>query len=97
MGKDKNEIITHLSSLNAVNGRFDFMKSENGIVAIVDYAHTPDALQNVLQTINDIRSRNETLYTIIGCGGNRDAGKRPMMAKCCTTTRTARVIGREGY
>jgi len=81
LGKSKEEIITALSNLGSVTGRFDYFMSPKKLMAIIDYAHTPDALQNVLQTINDIRSRNETLYTIIGCGGNRDAGKRPMMAK----------------
>ncbi len=81
LGKNKEEIITALSNLGSVAGRFDYIVSSKKLMAIIDYAHTPDALQNVLETINDIRTRNETLYTIIGCGGNRDAGKRPMMAK----------------
>ncbi len=81
LGKSKEEIITALSNLGSVTGRFDYIMSPNKLMAIVDYAHTPDALKNVLETINEIRSRNETLYTIIGCGGNRDAGKRPIMAK----------------
>jgi len=80
LGKDKHEIITHLSSLNSVNGRFDFMKSKSGIIAIVDYAHTPDALKNILSTINEVRTNNENLITVVGCGGNRDAAKRPLMA-----------------
>lgn len=84
LGKDKQEIITHLSSLHSVNGRFDFMKSESGIVAIVDYAHTPDALKNILSTINGIRTNNEQLITVVGCGGNRDAAKRPVMADVAT-------------
>ncbi len=81
LGKNKEEIITALSDLGSVTGRFDYIMSPKKLMAIVDYAHTPDALKNVLETINEIRSRNETLYTIIGCGGNRDAGKRPMMAQ----------------
>ena len=84
LGKEKNEIITHLTSLNSVNGRFDFMKSTNGIIAIVDYAHTPDALKNILSTINGIRTNNEQLITVVGCGGNRDAAKRPIMADVAT-------------
>ncbi len=88
LGKDKMEIITHLSNLNAVNGRFDFMKSQGGVIAIVDYAHTPDALKNILDTINSIRSNNEQLITVVGCGGNRDAAKRPIMAQVATTLST---------
>lgn len=84
LGKDKHEIITLLSSLSAVNGRFDLIKSVNGIVAIVDYAHTPDALKNVLSTINGVRTNNEQLITVVGCGGNRDAAKRPVMADVAT-------------
>ena len=84
LGKDKNEIITLLSSLSSVNGRFDLIKSANGIVAIVDYAHTPDALKNVLATINGVRTNNEQLITVVGCGGNRDAAKRPVMAYVAT-------------
>lgn len=88
LGKDKLEIITHLSNLNAVNGRFDFMKSQEGVIAIVDYAHTPDALKNILDTINSIRSNNEQLITVVGCGGNRDAAKRPIMAQVATALST---------
>lgn len=88
LGKDKQEIITHLSSLNAVRGRFEYLKSENGIHAIIDYAHTPDALKNVLQTINHVRSQNEDLITVVGCGGNRDAAKRPLMANIATELST---------
>jgi len=81
MGQDKNDILTILSELNAVNGRFEHFISKNSITAIVDYAHTPDALQNVLSTINDIRTGNENLITVVGAGGNRDKAKRPEMAK----------------
>ncbi|MES2381516.1 MAG: UDP-N-acetylmuramoyl-L-alanyl-D-glutamate--2,6-diaminopimelate ligase [Bacteroidota bacterium] len=88
LGKDKLEIITHLSNLNAVNGRFDFMQSPGGLIAIVDYAHTPDALKNILDTINSIRSTNEQLITVVGCGGNRDAAKRPIMAQVATALST---------
>jgi len=84
LGKEKHEIITLLSSLSSVNGRFDLIKSANGIVAIVDYAHTPDALKNVLATINVVRTNNEQLITVVGCGGNRDAAKRPVMADVAT-------------
>lgn len=70
-----------ISTLTSVNGRFDFNISKNQVITIVDYAHTPDALENVLSTIKDVRNGNETLYTVIGCGGDRDKGKRPLMAK----------------
>jgi UDP-N-acetylmuramoyl-L-alanyl-D-glutamate--2,6-diaminopimelate ligase len=80
LGKERDEIITHLSNISAVKGRFEYYRSNNGVIGIVDYAHTPDALKNVLSTINELRSRNEELITIVGCGGNRDAAKRPVMA-----------------
>ncbi len=81
LGENKEEIITHLSKQNRVNGRFEIIKSENGIVAIIDYAHTPDALENVLDTINQIRTKNEQLISVLGCGGNRDKEKRPEMGR----------------
>lgn len=80
LGKEHLEIITALSAASSVEGRFQNIK-ESGITAIVDYAHTPDALQNVLDTINAIRTRNEQLITVVGCGGNRDKEKRPIMAR----------------
>lgn len=81
LGIDKEEILTHLSKLKNVDGRFQTYKSKGGIVAIVDYAHTPDALENVLNTIQNIRTRNEKLITVVGCGGDRDKTKRPEMGK----------------
>ena len=80
-----------MSALPAVNGRFEYVRSTSGIVAIIDYAHTPDALKNVLDTINEIRTKNEQLITVVGCGGNRDAAKRPLMADIATELST-RVI-----
>ena len=80
LGFDKNELLVEISKLHGANGRFDMVRSENGIVGIVDYAHTPDALENVLTTINDVRRHKETLITVVGCGGNRDTTKRPEMA-----------------
>ena len=79
--EDKTNVLTTLSSLNSVEGRFQYIRSDNGIIGIVDYAHTPDALMNVLKTIKDIRTGNEQVITIVGCGGDRDAAKRPIMAK----------------
>ncbi len=79
--QNKQEILVSLSKLESAEGRFDITKSANGITAIVDYAHTPDALENILSTINSIRSHNEQLITVVGAGGNRDKSKRPVMAK----------------
>lgn len=80
LGMEKLEVLRLLSLLESVSGRFQFIVSESNITAIVDYAHTPDALENVLQTINAIRTRNEQLITVVGCGGDRDSTKRPIMA-----------------
>lgn len=81
LGMDSLEALRLLSDLESVSGRFQYVVSEGNITAIVDYAHTPDALDNVLKTINDIRTKNEQLLTVVGCGGNRDKTKRPIMAK----------------
>jgi UDP-N-acetylmuramoyl-L-alanyl-D-glutamate--2,6-diaminopimelate ligase len=81
LGSDSLEVLTVLSKLDAVAGRFQFVKSSKQVVAIVDYAHTPDALLNVLKTIDNVRTRNEKVITVVGCGGDRDALKRPEMAK----------------
>lgn len=78
--QDKTNVLTALSNLNSVEGRFQYIKSENGVIGIVDYAHTPDALKNVLETIKDIRNGNEQVITLVGCGGDRDSAKRPVMA-----------------
>lgn len=88
LGKDKHDIITHLSSIEAVKGRFEYVRSDKGVIAVIDYAHTPDALENVLATINQLRTNNEQLITIVGCGGNRDAAKRPVMADVATEMST---------
>ncbi|MBP1223706.1 UDP-N-acetylmuramoyl-L-alanyl-D-glutamate--2,6-diaminopimelate ligase [Flavobacterium sp. 1355] len=84
LGMDKLEALRLLSDLESVSGRFQYIVSEGNITAIVDYAHTPDALDNVIKTINDIRTKNEQLITVVGCGGNRDKTKRPIMAKIAT-------------
>lgn len=81
LGMDKLNALSRVSNLNPVEGRFEYIVSLTKVTGIVDYAHTPDALQNVLQTINDIRTGNEKVITIVGCGGDRDAGKRPVMAR----------------
>lgn len=80
LGFEQMEVLRVLSSLHPVNGRFETIRSPKGWTAIVDYAHTPDAVDNVIQTINEIRKPGSRLITVVGCGGNRDKGKRPMMA-----------------
>ncbi|WP_417444578.1 UDP-N-acetylmuramoyl-L-alanyl-D-glutamate--2,6-diaminopimelate ligase [Joostella sp.] len=79
------ETLQHLSELESVGGRFQYFISEEKVTAIVDYAHTPDALKNVLETINTIRTGNESLITVVGCGGDRDKTKRPVMANIAST------------
>ena len=78
LGLPKNELLKAMSSLDAVAGRFQFYK-KNKITAIVDYAHTPDALENILKSINEIKTSENNLITVVGCGGNRDKSKRPLM------------------
>lgn len=80
LGLEKVEILRLISELQSVSGRFQYLVSDEKITAIVDYAHTPDALKNVLETINSIRTKNESLITVVGCGGDRDKTKRPKMA-----------------
>ncbi|RIW18728.1 UDP-N-acetylmuramoyl-L-alanyl-D-glutamate--2,6-diaminopimelate ligase [Algoriphagus lacus] len=84
LGEDEDEVLQTLSGIRGAKGRFDRI-SIGGITAIVDYAHTPDALDNVLKTINGVRTGNEQLITVVGCGGNRDKTKRPVMAKIAVT------------
>ncbi|MFM7301279.1 MAG: UDP-N-acetylmuramoyl-L-alanyl-D-glutamate--2,6-diaminopimelate ligase, partial [Crocinitomicaceae bacterium] len=81
LGFDSLEVLTGLSNLNSVDGRFQYYKSQGGLTVIVDYAHTPDALENVLQTINGIKKGTEKVITLVGCGGDRDKTKRPLMAE----------------
>ena len=80
LGIDKIEALRLLSELESVAGRFQFIISNSKITAIIDYAHTPDALENVLKTISEIRTKNEQLITVVGCGGDRDKTKRSVMA-----------------
>ncbi|WP_353778990.1 UDP-N-acetylmuramoyl-L-alanyl-D-glutamate--2,6-diaminopimelate ligase [Winogradskyella sp. 3972H.M.0a.05] len=79
LGLEKVECLRLMSELESVSGRFQYIVSDENITAIVDYAHTPDALKNVLETINSIRTKNEELITVVGCGGDRDKTKRPKM------------------
>ena len=82
LGEEKNEVLTSLSQLTGAEGRFDYLLSNRQkVVGIVDYAHTPDALLNVLATIKNLRHGEEKIITVVGCGGNRDAAKRPLMAE----------------
>lgn len=80
LGAEKDEVLRIISLLKPVDGRFETFKSPAGIFAVVDYAHTPDAIKNVLAAINEVRSGNETLFTVVGAGGDRDRTKRPEMA-----------------
>ncbi len=81
MGRQPEDVLVALSTLHPVNGRFETLRSPEGVTAIVDYAHTPDALANVLSTINEIQKHRGEVITVCGAGGNRDKGKRPLMAQ----------------
>lgn len=91
LGEDEDEVLRVLSAIRGAKGRFDRI-SIGGIIAIVDYAHTPDALDNVLKTINGVRTGNEQLITVVGCGGNRDKAKRPIMAKLAVSESTKAIF-----
>lgn len=80
LGQDKEKVIDIIKTLEPVSGRFQYIKSENGVTGIVDYAHTPDALENVLKTTNEMKGKGRVI-TVVGCGGDRDKSKRPIMAK----------------
>ena len=88
LGLENNESLRLISELENVSGRFEYFISDEKITAIVDYAHTPDALKNVLETINSIRTKNEELITVVGCGGDRDAEKRPKMGHIASALST---------
>ncbi|MDO9136861.1 MAG: UDP-N-acetylmuramoyl-L-alanyl-D-glutamate--2,6-diaminopimelate ligase, partial [Lutibacter sp.] len=92
LGLDSDEALRHLSELENVTGRFQYFISKGGVTAIVDYAHTPDALKNVLETINEIRTGNEQVITVVGCGGNRDKAKRPVMGRIASQLSTQVVV-----
>jgi UDP-N-acetylmuramoyl-L-alanyl-D-glutamate--2,6-diaminopimelate ligase len=92
LGMGKLEALTIVSQLESVSGRFEHFITDTGVIAIVDYAHTPDALKNVLETINDIRTDNEKLITVVGCGGNRDKTKRPKMAHIASQLSTQSIF-----
>ncbi|MCK8480518.1 UDP-N-acetylmuramoyl-L-alanyl-D-glutamate--2,6-diaminopimelate ligase [Psychroserpens algicola] len=88
LGLEKVEILRLISELESVSGRFQYFISEEKVTAIIDYAHTPDALKNVLETINSIRTNNEELITVVGCGGDRDKTKRPKMGHIASALST---------
>ncbi|MBS1548827.1 MAG: UDP-N-acetylmuramoyl-L-alanyl-D-glutamate--2,6-diaminopimelate ligase [Bacteroidetes bacterium] len=92
LGFEKEEVLSALSTVHRVHGRFETYISPSGIIFIVDYAHTPDALDKALDTINEIRTKNERLITVFGCGGDRDHGKRPEMGKIATRKSTLAII-----
>ena len=99
LGVEPLEVLRILSSLPAVNGRFETIRSDKGWTAVVDYAHTPDAVENVLKTINEIVNSNATkqsrpaqVITVVGCGGNRDKGKRPIMARIAFEQSTVLIL-----
>ncbi len=92
LGWDKMETLTTLSSLIPVSGRFETIRAEDGTTAIVDYAHTPDALQNVLETIEEIRRDEQQLFVVCGCGGDRDRTKRPEMAAIAVNNATTAIF-----
>ena len=92
LGLEKTEILRLISVLESVSGRFQYLISEEKITAIVDYAHTPDALKNVLETINSIRTKNEELITVVGCGGDRDKTKRPKMGHIASALSTKAIF-----
>lgn len=91
-GFGKTEILQAISQLTRIKGRFETQKSDSGIFYVIDYAHTPDALENVLDSINEIRTKNERLITVFGCGGDRDQEKRPAMGQIATQKSTLSII-----
>lgn len=93
LGADREEVLRVMSVLHPVSGRFELVKTPGGVIGIVDYAHTPDALQNVIDTVNELRGADSAsqFITVVGCGGNRDAAKRPVMARVAADGST-RVI-----
>lgn len=92
LGFEPMEVLRVLSTLTPVNGRFETIHSPKGWTAIVDYAHTPDAVENVLGTINEVRKEGSQVITVVGCGGNRDKGKRPMMAAIARKNSTRLIL-----
>ncbi|MBP3433077.1 MAG: UDP-N-acetylmuramoyl-L-alanyl-D-glutamate--2,6-diaminopimelate ligase [Alistipes sp.] len=92
LGWDKMEVLTTLSALRPVSGRFESVAADDGTMAIVDYAHTPDALENVLETIEEVRRGEQQLFVVCGCGGDRDKTKRPEMAAIAVRYATTAIF-----
>ena len=92
LGIEKMDLLTGMSTLQSVNGRFQHFRTPTNITAVVDYAHTPDALENVLKTIAGIRTGNEQVITVVGCGGDRDSSKRPLMAQIASDLSDRTII-----
>ena len=92
LGIDKLEALTTLSALSPVSGRFETITANDGTMAVVDYAHTPDALENVLQTIDEVRKESQQLFVVCGCGGDRDKTKRPEMAAIALRHATTAIL-----
>ncbi|MDZ7743829.1 MAG: UDP-N-acetylmuramoyl-L-alanyl-D-glutamate--2,6-diaminopimelate ligase [Bacteroidota bacterium] len=92
LGEDRTEVLARLSHLKGAEGRMDFIRTKNKITAIVDYAHTPDALKNILETINEVRTQNEELITVVGTGGDRDKSKRAVMARIAASLSTKVIL-----
>jgi len=92
LGHDSESVLIKLSNIQAAEGRFQIVRSNSGITGFIDYAHTPDALENVLKTINSIRTNNETLITVVGAGGDRDKDKRPKMARIASMLSNAVIL-----
>ena len=93
LGEEKNEVLTLLSEMHGAEGRFDYIISRlEKVIGIVDYAHTPDALVNVLSTIHKLRKGHEQIITVVGCGGDRDKTKRPIMAEAACEFSTKVIL-----
>ena len=92
LGQRKEEVLTAISSLQSVSGRFEYIRAEDGTTAVVDYAHTPDALENVITTIEEIRRPDQNLIVLCGCGGDRDKTKRPEMAAIAVKYATTAIF-----
>ena len=92
LGQRKEEVLTAISSLQSVSGRFEYIRAEDGTTAVVDYAHTPDALENVITTIEEIRRPDQNLIVLCGCGGDRDKTKRPEMAAIAVKHATTAIF-----
>ena len=92
LGQEKQQVLTAMSTLHPVSGRFEYIRAADGTTAVVDYAHTPDALENVIETIEEIRRPGQNLIVLCGCGGDRDRTKRPEMAQIAVKYATTAIF-----